>query len=63
MDGKKRGETKHTQKIGKTNETKWASKSSSITRLQDHLEDLNPEIPKKQFSSLSNPLVVFQLNL
>jgi hypothetical protein len=39
MDGKKRGETKHTKKIGKTNETKWASKSSLITRLQERLED------------------------
>jgi hypothetical protein len=51
MDGKKRGETKHTQKIGKTNETKWASKSSSITR--------NPENPKNKFSLLSNPLILF----
>jgi hypothetical protein len=49
MDGKKRGETKNTQKIGKTNETKWASKSSSITRLQDCLEDSEPRNSKKHF--------------
>jgi hypothetical protein len=30
MDGKKRGETKHRQKIGNTNETKWATKAPQL---------------------------------
>jgi hypothetical protein len=55
MDGKKRGETKHRQKIGNTNETKWASKSSSITRLQDRLEDSEPRNSKKQILFIEQP--------
>jgi hypothetical protein len=55
MDGKKRGETKNTQKIGKTNETKWASKSSSITRLQDRLEDSEPRNSEKQILFIEQP--------
>lgn len=43
------------KKIGKINETKWASKSSLITRLQERLEDSEPRNSKNHILFIEQP--------